>query len=190
VIARILAWPAERPGLTIAILGGAFLTAYLAGVVFLRKPDGRIVVGDAVHYYVYVRSAVFDRDLHFLNEYKRLYRLERVPPGIDWLAIPTATGHVRNMMSIGPAIAWTPGFLLATTAVALARTLGSDYPLDGFGRLFQVTAGMTGVIAAAIGAWLAFKLAADVYGTRTATWAILLIWLGSNAVYYSAISPT
>jgi hypothetical protein len=188
--AALVDWPARRPGPILAGLGILFVLAYLTGVVVLRKPTGRIVVGDAVHYYVYLRSAVFDGDLHFRNDYMRLYGLDRVTPGADWLDRPTATGHVRNMMSIGPALAWTPAFLLATGGVAAARGLGSEYPFDGFGRVFQVTAGVSGVIAAAIGAWLTFLLCADTYGRRAAIWAVLAIWLGSSAVYYSAISPT
>jgi hypothetical protein len=190
VTRRVLDWPARRPRLTIAAIGLVLLAAYVAGVVAFRKPSGRIVIGDAVHYYVYLRSAVFDGDFHFRNDYMRLYGLTAVTPGTDWLDAPTATGHVRNMMSVGPALAWTPGFLLMTGGVALAGALGGDYPLDGFGRWFQVTAGLSGVIAAAIGVWLSFKLCADVYGARSSVWAVLLIWFGSSAVYYSAISPT
>ena len=167
-----------------------FALAYGTGVVFLKKPNGRIVVGDAVHYYVYLRSAVFDGDLQFRNDYLRLYNLRTVTPGADWLDTPTATGHVRNMMSVGPALAWTPGFLLATTSVAVARTFGSEYPFDGFGRWFQVTAGFSGILAATIGAWLTFKLCADTFRQAPAIWATILIWLGSSAMYYSAISPT
>ncbi len=168
-----------------------FAVAYGTGVVVFKKASGRIVVGDAVHYYVYLRSAVFDGDLHFRNDYIRLYGLEEpLPAGADWLERPTATGHVRNMMSVGPALAWTPAFLLATTSVAIARMAGSGYALDGFGRWFQVTAGFSGVILATLGAWLTFKLCADTFGRVPAFWGTIVIWFGSNAVYYSAISPT
>jgi hypothetical protein len=125
VIRRVLALPERYPGRTIAAIGVIFALAYATGVVVLRKPDGRIIVGDAVHYYVYVRSAVFDRDLQFRNDYIQLYGLRRIKPDAEWLNTPTATGHVRNMMSVGPAIAWTPGFLMATASVAVARAVGS-----------------------------------------------------------------
>lgn len=190
MISRLLALPERYPGRTIAAIGLIFAMAYASGVMILRKPDGRIIVGDAVHYYVYVRSAVFDRDLQFRNDYIQMYGLRRIKPAADWLNTPTATGHVRNMMSVGPAIAWTPGFLIATVGVAVARAFGSEYPLDGFGRLFQVTAGFSGILAATFGAWLTFRLCARYFSRRAAIWSTLAVWLGSNALYYSVVSPT
>jgi hypothetical protein len=182
--------PERRPALTIVVIGLAFLVAYLSSLVLLPKSDGRIVVGDAVHYYVYLRSAVFDRDLRFKNEYVRLYGLRGGEPGTEWVYEPTATGHTRNLMSIGPAIVWAPAFLAVTAGAALAGATGASIPLDGYGRVFQATAGVTGIVAAMLGAWLTWRLTEAVVSRRSAIWATLTVWLGSSALYYSAISPT
>lgn len=55
----------QRPEATILAIGAAFLLLYVLAVTAFAKPNGRIVDGDAVHYYVYLRSLVFDRDVDF-----------------------------------------------------------------------------------------------------------------------------
>ena len=183
-------WLERHPGRAIAAIALLFAIAYTASLVLRPKPDGRIVVGDALHHYVQLRSAVFDRDLHFTNEYVRLYRLQGGEPGTEWVYEATATGHVRNLMPVGPAILWAPAFLVVTAIAWLGSFAGWHYPLDGYGRLFQATAGLTGIAAAALGVWLSFRAAEDVFGRRAAGWAAVVVWLSSSAVYYSVISPT
>jgi hypothetical protein len=180
----------SRPGAVIAVVATLFATAYAASLIFLPKPDGRIVIGDALHHYVQLRSAVFDGDLHFRNEYVRMYRLRGGEPGTEWVYQDTPTGHVRNLMPVGPAMLWAPAFLAVAAATWAGHLFGWDYPLDGYGRLFQATAGLTGVVAAAIGVWLAWLTARELFGRRAAAWSTIVLWLASSAVYYSVISPT
>lgn len=187
---KVLAAVEGRPGRTIVVIGLVMAAAYGSALVLLPKADGRIVVGDAAHYYVYLRSAVFDGDLHFRNDYIRLYGLKGGEPDTEWVYRDTATGRVRNMMAIGLPILWAPLFLLMTAAVALANWLGVGYPFDGFGKLFQATAGFSGILGSSVGAWLAYRLATRLFGRQIAIWSTLAIWLGSNALYYSMISPT
>jgi hypothetical protein len=190
LIRRLCELPERHPGRTIVAIGLIFALAYGASLVLIPKADGRIVVGDAVHYYVYLRSVVFDGDLQFHNEYVRLYGLTDRVPGVAWVYDPLPTGYVRNVMPVGPAIVWAPLYLIATGAVALMRWCGVEYPLDGFGRVFQASAGFSGIVAATIGAWFAFRAAATLLDARVAIWATLAIWLGSSALYYSLVSPT
>jgi hypothetical protein len=187
---RILEIPERHPGRLIAVVGLLFALAYGSSLFLLPKPGGRIVGGDALHYYVYLRSAVFDGDLHFRNDYVGLITGFAGDNDPSWLDEETPTGHTPNMMSVGPPILWSPLFVLVTLAVAAGRAMGWTYPFDGFGRLFQASAAFSGVLAATIGAWLTYRWVARVYGTRTAIWATLAMWLGSSAVYYSVIAPT
>lgn len=181
--------PDHRPGATIATIGLAFLLAYGASLVLLPKPNGQIVLGDAIEHYVQLRSVVFDGDLQFLNDYAGLYRVdERAMASVAALKA-TPTGHMRNYMPVGPALLWAPLFLLVTAAVALLNLAGVAYPLDGFARLFQATAGFSGILAATAGTWIAFRAAATLFDRRAAIWATLAVWLGSSAVYYSLVSP-
>jgi hypothetical protein len=190
MMTRVDGLVAGRTGLVIAAIAVVFAAAYSTSLVVKPKPDGRIVVGDALHHYVQLRSAVFDRDLHFRNEYVRMYRLTGREPGTEWVYEPTATGYVRNLMPVGPALLWAPLFLTISAVVWCGQFLGWPYPLDGYGRLFQAAAGLSGIAAAALGVWFSFRAAATVTSRRAAAWGALVIWLASSAVYYSLISPT
>jgi hypothetical protein len=187
----MIAGPERAPGRVIAAITLVFLCAYGASLVWLAKPDGRIVFGDALHHYVQLRSVVFDRDLKFTNEYLRLYGPGAgEDPETLWIVQTDATGHIRNLMPVGPAILWSPLFLLVTAGVWVANLFGAAYPLDGYGRLFQASAGFSGILAAGLGAWCAYLAAAAIVSRRAAIWATLAVWLGSSALYYSVISPT
>ena len=188
--ARLLTSPERHPTGVIVLIGLLFATAYASSLVLRPKPDGRILIGDALHHYVQLRSAVFDRDLHFRNEYVRMYRLQGGEPGTEWVYEPTQTGHVRNLMPVGPALLWAPLFLVVTAILGVANALGAGYPIDGYGRLFQAAAGMTGVAAASTGAWITWKTAAQLFTARVAIWSCLTIWLASSTIYYSLVSPT
>ncbi|MGE3841502.1 MAG: hypothetical protein AB7I50_07930 [Vicinamibacterales bacterium] len=191
--ARTPVWMARverRPVTVLIVIGALCWIAYTASLVFLPKTNGRIVVGDAVHYYVYLRSLVFDGDLRFQNDYVALYGLRGGEPDTEWVYAETETGHTRNLMSVGPALIWAPLYVGTTAAIWLARLMGVSYPFDGFGRLFQATAGWSGLLAATAGAVLAFGMAARLIDRRSALWATLSVWLGTSAIYYTAISPT
>jgi hypothetical protein len=180
----------RSPDATIALIGVAFALAYGASLVFLPKPNGRIVIGDAVHYYVYLRSLVFDGDLQFHNEYVRLYGLTHRSPEVAWVYDPLPSGYIRNVMPIGPAIAWAPLYLMVTGVLTLLGMAGLNVVVDGYGRLFQAAAGFSGIAAATAGAWLAYRASATMFGVRPAIWSTLAIWLGASPLYYSMISPT
>lgn len=187
----LLTLPERRPAAVIAAIGLLFTFAYLSSLVLLPKADGRILLGDALHHYVQLRSAVFDGDLHFQNDYIRLYGLEGPDPETRWIYVDfTPTGHVRNVMPVGPALLWAPAFLGTALLVLLGNAAGWAYPLDGYGRLFQATAGLTGTLAAAAGVWLTYRACTHLFTARAAIWACLTMWLASSAVYYSVISPT
>jgi len=188
----LLALPEHYPAAFIIGIGLIFALAYGAGIVALAKPDRRIVVGDALGHYVQLRSAVFDRDLRFRNDYARLYGVEEGSDIERSLAEPrlTATGHTRNFMPVGPALLWAPAFLFVAAVVWVMNLFGAGPPLDGYAPVFQATAGFTGVAAAAGGNWLAYACAARLFGPRPAIWATLALWLSSSAIYYSVISPT
>ena len=187
----LLEWPERHPGRLIAAIAVLFAVAYGASLVLRPKPDGRIVMGDALHHYVQVRSAIFDRDLHFRNEYVRMYGLDGQHPETQWVYEGTATGHVRNLMPAGPALLWAPGILAVTAVGWVLNQLGaSTYPVDGYGRVFQAVAGLTGIAAAAAGVWLSALTSSELFGRRAAGWAALIAWLSTSALYYSVISPT
>ncbi len=178
-----------RPGRTIAAVGLLFALAY-AGAFLTGVSRGPVVRGDAIQYYAYLRSAVFDRDLDFQNEYEHFYAV----PGQDrarnvWLTERTPAGRPPNMMSIGPAVLWSPAFLTMAGATWGLSAVGVAPAPDGYSMPMQLSAGLAGVAYGAAGAWLCWLAAASIFGTRSALWASLTVWLAGPAVYYSVISP-
>ena len=77
---------------------------------------GMRVSGEGIAYYVYLRSAVFDGDLDFTNEYEA-FNLDDVDPR---LLTPTPTGVPRNVHAVGPAVVWSPFLAVGRVLEALS----------------------------------------------------------------------
>ena len=88
----------------------------------------RRMVADGFYYYSYVQSFWKDFDLRFENDYRKLGILHR--SSLDHV---TDTGHRRNIFSVGPAIFWTPFFLLGEVSGRVAAWSGVDVNLHGNG---------------------------------------------------------
>lgn len=191
LLSWLLTVPERAPGRTLAATGVLLAAIYSGALAWLPRSDGRLIAGDAVHYYVYLRSVVFDRDLHFLNDYVGL--ATGIPDaghdGPEWLSERTPTGHIRNVMSVGPALAWAPLFVLVTAFAAIGRSMGASWPLDGLWWPFQASVSYSGIAAATVAAYLTFLLCARVSTRRAAIWATITMWLGSHALYYSLVAP-
>lgn len=176
----------RHPGRTFAAIGVLFAVLYVAALA--AQPNRqRYVDGDAIQYYAYLRSLVFDRDLDFSNDYVALYGAG--PESSGWLREQTPAGRPRNMMSIGPAILWSPFYLAVVAAGAVAARLGVPVTIDGFAPPFPIAAGVAGIAWATIGAYVCYRTAALRFSQRSAFWGSLLAWLASPALYYSLISP-
>ncbi|MEO8480722.1 MAG: hypothetical protein ABI634_00845 [Acidobacteriota bacterium] len=175
----------------IMVVGACLVVAYLAAMTVMRKPDGRVVFGDATHHFVQLRSIVFDRDLDFRNEYIRLYGLQGEVPGTEWIYTDlTSTGHVRNYMPVGPALLWAPLYILVAAIQTMLSWVGVAAKPDGFDRALQLVPGITGILAATMAAWLAWRIALSRTSSRAAGTAVFGVWLGSHALYYSLASPS
>jgi hypothetical protein len=190
-VRRLSEWVTRRAGRIIIGLGIAMLTAYVTAMAVFPRAGGRVVVGDATHHFVQLRSLVFDRDLHFQNDYVRIYGLKGGRSGTEWVFTElTPTGHVRNYMPIGPALLWAPLYLLTASVQWLFAFLGVRPPPDGFDWLLQLSTGITGIIAATAGAWISWRTAARYTNPAAAAIGVICVWVGTHALYYSLVSPT
>jgi hypothetical protein len=184
----------RNPGRTFLAIGLIFVAAYLAAMTLVPRHHLRIVDGDAIQYYAYLRSLVVDRDLDFTNDYRLLYR-DATGAALDgagdnvWLTSVTPAGRPPNLMSIGPALLWAPAFVIVWIAVAGLRAAGADVPLDGVAAPFQLSAGVAGILYATAGCYLCYRICRTIYPRAAAHWAALVAWLATPAVYYSLIAP-
>ena len=187
-----LEWFEQRPGTVICAIGFVFAVAYLSATLIFPRGHGRIVNGDAIQYYAYLRSLAIDHDVDFTNEYAVLYSSNGSADEGEanvWLTRKSATGRPVNMMSIGPALLWSPFFLLAYLVALFMRLFGVTAALDGFSTPFLISAGLAGIVYATLGAYLCYRCCRLLFDNRAAFWGALAAWLATPAVYYSVISP-
>jgi hypothetical protein len=164
-----LTWPHVYLVLATAYL---VLTAGYAYLGYLDNPGDRIRGNDSVYYYIYLRSACFDGDLDFTNEWTHYYGASEARPS------------AQNVFSVGPAILWSPLFLLGHLATLLARALGSEVALDGYSGLYQGFVYIGNSVYGLLGVALTALFLKKRLGARESLIACLGVMLGSQLTYY------
>jgi len=156
----------------------AVLSTALA-VGALARPDFRR--GDFRTYFAYLRSAAFDHDLDFANDYE------------SWgLPAPplTPTGHRRNMGTIGPALLWSPFFAVAHVYVHLDHAVGAGrYAPNGNSAPYLRSALAGTVTAAVLGGWLLVSVLERQLPRRIAVPAVLAAVATSPLLVYVFAEP-
>ncbi len=149
------------------------LVLYLAGLLDLDVP--RIAGVDPIGYYAYLRSAFFDHDLDFRNEYGALGGIGFASPD----QAPTVTGKLPNPYAIGCAFMWLPFFLAGHLWAAStgAPTDGYSQPYHAAIYLANVAYGLAGMLCTYLVARRYFSMSAAVSGT-------VIVWLCTNVMYY------
>jgi len=159
--------------LPIALLAAGLAAAAWIGPTFFRA--------DTVSYDAYLRSAFFDHDLDFTNESER------------WGYAPgplTPTGHRENLQSVGPALLWSPFFVVAHVYVGGLRALGvTTYTRDGFSLPYYRATALGTVTVAMLGTWLLVRTLSAGMGTARATAVVAATLLASPAAYYVFVLP-
>ncbi len=183
----MIGWFERHPTRTFVAIGLLFALAYMTAHVWFPKPPGRVIDGDALGYYAWLRSVAFDGDIDFSNDYRLLS--DDFAEDSEELT-PLATGLVPNKWPPGSAILWAPLFLAVGAMVALLNLIGAQIPFDGLALPFKISAGVAGIAYATAGAWLCYDLARRIYSAASAFWATLTLWLGGSLLYYSLVSPT
>lgn len=176
----------RHPTRTFVAIGLLFALAYMAAHVWFPKPPGRVIDGDALGYYAWLRSVVFDGDIDFSNDYRLLDA--GFAEDSEELT-PLATGLVPNKWPPGSAVLWAPLVLAVGAMVGLLNLLGAQIPFNGLSLPFKISAGVAGIAYATAGAWLCYDLARRVYPAGLAFWATTTLWLGGSLLYYSLVSP-
>lgn len=137
---------------------------------------------DATPYYMYLRSAAFDHDFDFANEWAAF--------GVHSPPL-TSTGRAINAHSIGPALLWAPFVLLAHLYVVTVNFLGlGSFAPSGYSApyLLATAAGTgTAVVAGIMGLWraLAARFSPGVAGV-----AVGVGLLTSTLPYYTFVVPS
>ena len=80
----------QHPTRTFIAIGLLFVLAYVTAHVWFPKPPGRVIDRDALSYYAWLRSVIFDGDIDFSNDYRLLsdelaedsWQLTTLPTGL------------------------------------------------------------------------------------------------------------
>lgn len=150
---------------------------------------------DEIEYFAYLRSAVFDRDLEFGNEYRHFH--ERDPRGLSGFAATflelrePRTGRHINFAPLGSALLWSPFYLVAHAGVLAARALGASVPADGFSAPYAAAACYASWIYGGLGLMLIHDALRRFAGTRDgeAAAATIALLFASPLLYYMTIAP-
>ena len=162
----------------------------LVFLISLPAVTVRLYASDEIQYFAYLRSAWFDGDLSFDNEYHYFYdrniaRAHRFKEA--FLDVTTVTGLRRNFAPAGSALLWAPFYVVADAGVRIARVFGATVPADGFSRpyLAAITYGSAiyGFIALLLSALAARRI------VDTSATAIAAIWLGTPLLFYMYVAP-
>jgi hypothetical protein len=150
------------------------------------------VRGDGVGYYAFARAMLVQHNLDFSQDWAHAnesFKMARFDRQGDDESIAgdqfTATGHLNNHFSIGPAILWAP-FLLVAQGVAVVAKL----PTDGFSRPYLLAMALGTAIYGFASLWISFRIARRYFPERWAFLATLGIWFGSSLPVYMYFNPS
>jgi hypothetical protein len=174
VAAWALARRRRRRGPVVAL---AVFTTCLA-VCAAVGPEFR---ADTGAYYAYLRSLAFDHDLDFSNEWEH-WKYPEKPR--------TPTGLARNIQSVGPALLWSPGYLLAHLYVLADRAVGADrYAPDGYSEPYRRSVAIGTLAMALAGAVLLAATLRTRFGPGIAALSVTAAVATSPVVYYLFVVP-
>jgi hypothetical protein len=168
--------------------------ASLSQLLLLLKVSPTIVRGDGVGYYTYLRSLVFDHDVDFRNEYG--YFASILPEGSQPLTTAflygprTATGRLQNPWPVGPAILWSPFFLVGHVIAKLAGQLGLPVAADGYSLPYQLGVAVGSAVYAFAGLVLVYRLCRDHFSAFNCLLSLILVWFGTSLTAYMYFMPS
>lgn len=152
------------------------------------------VRGDGVGYYAFARAPLFAHNFDFAPDYQRAntsFREGRLDEsGQPRSEFRTATGHLDNHFTVGPAILWTPFLLVAHACVLIARALGSSVSADGFSSPYRVAMALGTAFYGFLSLLLSFHLARRYAEERWALLATISIWWASSLPVYMYFNPS
>ena len=151
------------------------------------------VRGDGVGYYAYGRAPLVEHSFDFRNDWLHAntsFRAGRVDyqNQIDPDQF-TLTGHIDNHFSIGPAILWCPGLVMAHAFVKINNLFGGSIPADGFSLPYILAMALETACYGFLGVLLSFKLAKRHLPERAAFWGAVGIWFASSLPVYMYFNP-
>lgn len=140
------------------------------------------VESDGVGYYAYVRSVFIDGDLNFSDEFN--------PQQSPFMHTPRNTpaprpGYLVNSWSVGPALFWTPFWLIGHAITLAGKLLGLFWHADGYAMPYVVMIAFGSALAGLATMLGCFRLLTRWFLPSVAALATTTLYLGSNLLFYA-----
>jgi hypothetical protein len=152
------------------------------------------VRGDGVGYYAYARALLIEHRLDFEPDWQNAnasFRMGRLDSEGQIRATEyTATRHIDNHFSIGPAILWSPFLLTADALVRADRLFGGQVAENGFSFPYIAAMALGTAIYGFLAVFLSFRLAKKHLPERWAFLAAIGIWFASSLPVYMYFNPS
>jgi hypothetical protein len=150
--------------------------------------------GDGVGYYAFARAPLIEHNLDFQRDYQSAnasFRAARLDEnGLPKTIFRTATGHLDNHFTVGPAILWMPFLLISHAGVVAARAMGSQVAADGFSAPYRIAMAFGTAVYGFLGVLLAVRIARQYVDERWAILAGVSIWWASSLPVYMYFNPS
>lgn len=161
------------------------IMCYIVAFPLLMRP---FVHGqDPVGYYSWLRSAICDYDLNVANEFE-YFRAELGGSTRDFL-FTTPTGYRHNQWSAGPALLWSPFFIVAHIVVVVANGLGAPISPDGYGIAYEFAASLGSSLYGLLAVVMTYRMARHMFGMFVATLTTWTVWFASPLIFYMLSNP-
>jgi hypothetical protein len=178
-----------RPDRRQLIRFGFLALVLLALTVFAQT---HYIVPDSAAHIAYARSLLWDGDVDFSNDYRRLGMIDR-EEGIEFGAVVKETRKPGNPFGIGSAILWLPFVAAAALLAKLFAALGAGVPTNGFGTAT--------LLAVQLGTWTYALLSASLMsvllrdalrdlGNSSRRAGLVGALLGTPLIYYVVQLPS
>jgi len=152
------------------------------------------VRGDGVGYYAFARAPLIEQSLDFQHDYQYAnssFRDARLDEnGLPKEIFRTATGHLDNHFTVGPAILWMPFLLIAHGGVLIARVFGAQVAADGFSAPYRIAMSFGTALYGFLGVLCGIRIARQYVDERWATLAGVSVWWASSLPVYMYFNPS
>ena len=152
------------------------------------------VRGDGVGYYAYARAPLIEHSLDFTHDYQsanEAFREMRCDAnGNVKPEYRTATGHLDNHFTVGPAMLWAPFLVVAHAAVLLTRAFGAHVAANGFSAPYRYAMASATAMYAFLGLLLSFAFARKYVAGLWAFLATVAVWWASSLPVYMYFNPS
>ena len=170
------------------IIVSVWLVLLIQAVFFgyLNHLDDRLRGEDPIGYFVYLPSIIFDHDVNFSNNYQHIYGYKEGDVNAYAYRKQSKTGYYDNPWSIGPAIAWSPFYLLAHGIGKVSNiVLGTDYLNDGYSGLYSRFIMIACSVYVLFGCFFCYLFCCYFVPKPYALGATIIVLLGSQLTYYN-----